>query len=272
MIGFYAFSGGFGHLTRVKKFSEKWLPDASIIVFTNNKIAFDMFDREQVIYFDPALPFTKAMLKPWFQLQLKEHKITDFYIDTFPAGMLGELDMSLVGHCNVYLLCRRLKWEVYQPLISAPLHYKSSYIFEELEPDHDVWLKEFSYEMEDVKTILEFSFHNYLSSSELCDSIWVVCHTSLLSEVEVLIDYAHDLASLEKSHPRIVVLTDQPLQRDDVEVIQQADPIEWFSRAERIFTAAGFNTWYELAPWRDKHTAIPFPRKFDDQFWRSRLD
>jgi hypothetical protein len=44
----------------------------------------------------------------------------------------------------------------------------------------------------------------------------------------------------------------------------------YFADAQRIFSAAGFNVMRQTARYRSKHTALPMPRRFDDQFERAR--
>lgn len=38
-----------------------------------------------------------------------------------------------------------------------------------------------------------------------------------------------------------------------------------YERARRVITGAGYNSMADLLPWRGKHTAVPFPRRYDDQ-------
>jgi hypothetical protein len=40
-------------------------------------------------------------------------------------------------------------------------------------------------------------------------------------------------------------------------------------RASRIVTACGFNVMRQTEPYRDRHTFLPFPRRYDDQFTRA---
>ena len=44
-----------------------------------------------------------------------------------------------------------------------------------------------------------------------------------------------------------------------------------FAHAEHIVTGAGFNAIHETAPFRDRHTAVPFPRELDDQYARAAM-
>lgn len=50
--------------------------------------------------------------------------------------------------------------------------------------------------------------------------------------------------------------------------IEYYPAVNLYSRAKRVITAAGYNSMAELLELRDRHTAIAFPRRFDDQSGR----
>ncbi len=66
-----------------------------------------------------------------------EKSITDFFIDTFPNGMLGELNGLDTQNCKLHYVARILKWDVYQPLaINFCFKFDFAYLLEDLEPEH----------------------------------------------------------------------------------------------------------------------------------------
>ncbi|UII25858.1 hypothetical protein LVD15_21545 [Fulvivirga maritima] len=270
MIAFYGFGGGFGHLTRISRFIQSQQINEPYLVLTSNTAATQLFPRENIKWPPSDLLFTKSQIKQWISSIIEKENITDFYIDTFPSGLFGELTQDLFNDINLNLLCRRLKWNVYEKLIQEPLHYSTCFVFEELEKEHQKYLLAHSGNMKKSKPSLELNNRNILYNRKLCNKYWLVVHSSNQEEVQVLIDHAKDMAMLEGATPEILVVTDQPIEDETTTLLQHENPADYYHHAERIFTAAGFNTWYELAPYRSKHTAIPFPRKFDDQFWRSR--
>lgn len=83
---------------------------------------------------------------------------------------------------------------------------------------------------------------------------WLVVHSGPEHDVEHLIARAHRA-------PKLVVVS--PRHRDVYPVAPH------LPHAERIVSAAGFNVMQEAAPWRERHTFVPFPRALDDQFARA---
>ncbi|MBL3657254.1 hypothetical protein [Fulvivirga sediminis] len=271
MIAFYGFGGGFGHLNRIRAFIKSQKINGPYLILTNNRAALNFFSKEIIVSPPDHILFTKTQMREWISSIIVKKNITTFYIDTFPSGILGELNPELFQGVTLNLLCRRLKWKAYKNLIEQPLHYTSCFVFEYLENDHYQYLINQVEEVKIIESLLELININPLSMNGLCDHVfWIIVHTSHLEEVQVLIDHAKDLAMLERVNPEIIVLTDQLIEDDTITLLRDENPRDYYHAANRIFTAAGFNTWYELAPYRSKHIAIPFPRKFDDQFWRSK--
>lgn len=48
--------------------------------------------------------------------------------------------------------------------------------------------------------------------------------------------------------------------------------ITYLNECQRLFTACGFNTFYETEKYRSKQCLIPFKRKYDNQFKRKLLN
>ena len=105
---------------------------------------------------------------------------------------------------------------------------------------------------------------------KLSQPIWLIVHTSNGEELQILLDHAKDLARLEKKKPCFIVLSDQELSpREHIVSYFDENPVNWFPFADKIITAAGFNTLYQVRPYREKHICLPFIRQYDDQFWRT---
>ncbi|MDH4058383.1 MAG: hypothetical protein OEU76_06440, partial [Cyclobacteriaceae bacterium] len=98
--------------------------------------------------------------------------------------------------------------------------------------------------------------------------IWLIVHAFIKNEVEALIAYAKEIALLENEKPFLVVITDQPVHGADFLSYSYFPASDWFPIADRIFTGGGFNVLKQGTAYSEKITAIPFPRKYDDQKWR----
>ena len=267
---FYAFGGGFGHLTRIKSFIDDHVKD-DYILLTNNVAGRRFFSKEKLDIMPGTVPFERVHVQKWVELRIQQYQPDNIYIDTFPVGMLGELTPDMLKNIGVHLTCRRLKWDVYLPLVQKTLYYEKAFIYEPLEPDHEQYVQTNSREIVPMALALREPTLTPPLLANFGKPVWLVVHTSSAEEVALLMDYACDVAKAENADPTLVVITDQTVHLDQGILLHHEDPINWYPHADRIFTAAGFNSWYQLAPWRHKHRAIPLPRKFDDQFWRSTL-
>ncbi|NQZ78788.1 MAG: hypothetical protein HRT61_22135, partial [Ekhidna sp.] len=212
----------------------------------------------------------KESLATQIKSLLKSVRFSACYVDVFPNGILGELSDSIIDASCFHYLGRRLRWEQYLPLFDEPIHFETAFLFEELEEAH------FSYIASHSSSVLEVelgygsadpSFDHPLISQE--KPIWLIVHSSNVQEVTMLVDHAVDVASIEQVQPHFVVLSKEELNRSDVTILTDQDPIDWFPIADRIFSGAGFNTWNQLTSWREKHVCLPLQRRFDDQYWRS---
>jgi hypothetical protein len=165
-------------------------------------------------------------------------------------------------------IARRLKWNEYAPLLDAALPaFDISYALEPLESGHHQYLLDHS---RSVKP-LELAYPDVLPDSEvdqrlraIRDPLWLVVHSGPASEIDALLAYASQIASLRNVSPRVVVMG--PGSEERVE-----HPHAYFPLADRIITACGFNTMRLTEPFRDRHSYLPFPRRFDDQFRRASI-
>jgi len=73
---------------------------------------------------------------------------------------------------------------------------------------------------------------------------------------------------LENQDPVFMVLSDQQIVEENVIWYAWFPAQDWFPLAARIFIGGGFNVLKQAVPYSEKITAIPFPRRYDDQAWR----
>lgn len=271
MIAFYGFGGGYGHLSRISAFIATNDFSTPFKVITNNPVAEKYFSSDQILFLQDVR-FDCEHLQTALQNLLVVHGFEALYVDTFPCGMLGEITPDILQNTKLHYFGRRLKWHVYEKLIRNPVPIDTAYIFETLELAHQNYIDAHAYLQESMQ--LRFPLKSTLPQKlKTIDGkeLWLIVHTSQKEEVEVLLDQAIDMARIAQKQPAFVVLTDQIIETpENTFLFHDEQPLEWYPHAHKIFTAAGFNTWHQLSAWRDKQISIPFPRKFDDQFWRSR--
>ncbi|MEM1406836.1 MAG: hypothetical protein AAGG59_08690 [Bacteroidota bacterium] len=270
MIAFYAMGGGLGHLTRVRAFIHTYDVKDPFKIITANRAAFRFFTNEQLVFIESDKETTRDELARKIQETTRDLVFNHLYVDAFPCGILGELSERLILAEHRHYLARRLIWKNYQPVLSSEMTFNSIYRFEPLETDHQVFIQKHGKQIIDVS--LDFSFlrsNKPPPTKKLSQPLWLIVHSTHQEELKLLVDHAQDIAKLKQLHPHFVVLSDVSIPLlDSIQLLMNENPMDWYPLAERIFTGGGFNTWHQLEPWRNKHTALPFKRKFDDQFWR----
>ena len=260
---FYVMGGGLGHLYRVYTFIQQTgLTDFAIL--TNNPLAVKFFLPEEII---PVQGKTQVEVVRSIQSFIRLLKYDELYIDTFPAGLFGEL--VLPGNRRTIYLARRLKWKTYQSVMKPDhMQLDETIYFEALEPEHEEFVRAVSARLSGF--ILHYPVPHpervpvHLLPKE--KPLWLIVHSFDKEEVLYLLQYAQDIARIEKQEPAFIVLSDQPL--DHPEVYFWFPACDWFPLADRIFTGGGFNVLQQTASFIQKITAIPFPRQYDDQAWR----
>jgi len=267
MILFYGMGGGLGHLTRIRAFIAQF-KIADYIIASANPLATQLFTENHLVYL-PAENKTADDYAAALQEIIKEYHISEIHIDTFPVGILGELSWLSATHLKLHYIARRLIWKSYAPLVekSAPLFYEKVYQLEALEPGHLGYLKQCTKEV--FSTNLQYPTPNPARVTHpFQEPLWLIVHSFHQEEVESLIRFAEDQARIEKVNPTFLVITDQSLANCPHQVLFDFPAADWFPLAERIFTGGGFNAMQQMMPFKEKHKPFPFPRRFDDQFWR----
>jgi predicted glycosyltransferase len=239
VILYYALGGGLGHLTRARKVVDALGLD-DVVLLTASRFARD----PRVTGGLPVFPIPRRLghdreaFRAWLQPVLRE--ADELIVDSFPAGILGELSgMALPPARHV---ARRLRWNAYEQRLDGPLpDYDAIYALEPIA--HDLGpLEPLELAREPPGEALAGEPH------------WLVVHSGPPHETDELIRRA-------AGAPRLVVVS--PLHEDIYPVAPH------LGHAERIITGGGFNAVHEAMPWRERHTIVPFPRALDDQFARA---
>ena len=272
MIAFYVLGGGLGHLTRVKTFIQNKGITSPFKIITSNPKWRLFFSEKELIYIPAYKNISPQALRDMIYDACASYSFESLYIDTFPCGILGELDITTIKHKKCFYLARRMQWQKYEALTTKVLPFEISYCFEPLSKDHQSFILsnskghqafQLSYPKPQPQRAKAFAL-------PLHHPLWLIVHSTHQEELEVLIHQAKDIAAIQKCSPHFLVLSDVRLSlASNFTLLTGENPIDWYPLAEKIFSAAGFNTWYQLSPWREKHCCIPFKRNYDDQFWRS---
>lgn len=275
MILYYAAGGGLGHLTRMRALLHTLAIDEPVTL-----LAPPLFGGDRRVTGDVThIPLTDELARNpehysrWLSETIERVAPSRFIIDTFPAGILGELnDLPLPADISIELVARALRWDRYSFLLrgSAP-RFATTYVAEELPTEQQHYIESRS---ESVEKIILIDPPSTIATSSILGSVglhhspfWLVVHSGPESEISALLEYAEATAAAEGVEPAILLIAPQRPAGIGASVLQldiyPATP--FFPYAERIFTACGFNAMRQTLPWRDRHLFIPFERRYDDQ-------
>lgn len=219
-----------------------------------------------------------AALGPWLQKQIWTLCPRTLYLDSFPAGLFGELGgLALPPGLRIHYLARLLCWDSYRPLVrGAPPHLHRAYLLEPLEPAHAAWLQRCAGEILPLPLSYpaETNPRVRLAMRRLATlprPRWLVVHAGADHEIAELLDYARDMAAAEGVSPSLVLLAPAFAGAPgEAEVLLSCYPVQpLFPLADRIISACGFNTMRQTEPFRALHRFLPMPRRFDDQYARA---
>ncbi len=269
MIVCYANGGGLGHLTRIRAYLHTTAPGEPATILTASPFAAD--PRVTGGHHVRSAPggLDAVALTRWIADALAELAPSELVVDAFPAGLNGELTAGAVpaGTTAVHL-ARLLRWDAYRPLLpAAPPCFARTWLVEPVTGEHEAYLRSVSPSLAPLDLVEP-------PAGDLPPAVpegWLIVHSGPEAEVTELIAYAREIAEMEGVRPRLTLVTPCPPVPVPPDVrhldIYPAWPL--FSGVERIVTAAGSNAVRQLAPWRERHRMMPFPRRFDDQYARA---
>lgn len=238
MILYYAMGGGLGHLSRARKaLGDR--EDAVLLTASGHARDPRVTAGRPVIPVPRRLGHDRAAFRGWLAALLDELQPEELLVDAFPGGVLGELCGLELPPAR--LIARRLRWDVYARRLDGPLpHYATVHVLEELGYDAPGPVEPLTLPHAAPGEPLAEEPHT------------LVVHAGPEAELQRLLALA--------SGKTIVV---HPRHRD----VYPAEP--HLAHATHIITGAGFNAIHETEPFRDRHTAVAFPRELDDQHARA---
>jgi hypothetical protein len=244
----------------------------------------------------------------WLGEVFARHQPAEIYIDSFPAGLLGEFcDFEFPAASRLFHLARLLRWQTYAKLLRGRLpQFTAAYRLEPLTAEHEDYLQTQAAEVrsleltdpphelnEEVKqaavaimrsSVVELLVrHPQASGLPLSRRpIWLIVHSGSEAETAELIAYAAEMSHMESIEARLILIApkaqtpDSRLPAPDsglptgVERFDFYPAAALFPIADRIITGCGFNSMRQTENYREKHRFIPFSRRFDNQFLRAR--
>lgn len=222
MIVYYARGDGLGHLTRARAFLHTLgIRDAVIVA--------DVCDRRVTgdIPVVPAVP-----------------EGGDLILDTFPAGLHGEIEGGEADY-----VARYVRWDRYA-LPPNPPRIRRAYILEPLHPEQERYIRSRAAAIERLD-LRDPPCAVPLPPLPPRYALVVHAHAE---EREELLAYARDVCAAEDIADPIVVPDFYPATL-------------LAPNATRIFTGGGFNAMRQFGG-DPRHRPLPFERRYDDQYLR----
>lgn len=270
LVLYYAIGGGLGHLTRARAVLHTLGLEHRAMLVTSSPFGTDprVVGALPVLTVPSELDGNPPALRLWLEARVAEIRPSEMILDAFPAGILGELDDLPPEWPPLRHVARRLRWSSYAPRLGRrPPRIETSWILEELEPEHGQFLELASERVETLDLIDPPT--PALEGVE--EDFWLVVHSGPGDEVGQLLLYAAEMQRIEGCNDAI--LLSSPVEPEPTGIpfrrVDAWPASSWFASAARVITACGFNVMRQMAPWREKHRYLPFPRRLDDQFARA---
>ncbi|HSD38890.1 MAG TPA: hypothetical protein VLC92_15365 [Rhodocyclaceae bacterium] len=274
---YYAFGGGLGHQTRALAVRHTLGLQCDFVMLSAAPAT-----RDQTVthWLAPTgLEEDPVAFRAWISEIIRHFQPKQFFVDAFPAGILGELcDFPWPPGLELIHVARILRWDCYAELIrGTPPRYTQTWLVEEISQQHlqavramSIRTTSLSLKCSPVDSLSDESRAVARRWAEHGKPVWLIVHSGPDEETAELLAYARECAAQENTKPRFAVVSPgTPLpDESDIERIDLQPASALFPFAARIVTACGFNSMQQTAPWRERHLCMPFARRFDDQFLR----
>ncbi|MEP7363365.1 MAG: hypothetical protein ABI972_08930 [Acidobacteriota bacterium] len=254
---YFAPGSGLGHVTRAVAIclELRELGVAAGIV-TNSPFAKALAELSRI-------PITQIASAEWEQAAprlLAERVPPLAIVDTFPNGMRGE--WTVRPQTPLVHVARRLRLEEYGAAAGAWAGFALTIAIERLAIEHEALLQPPLVQLPGLIRLRPLRMETAVPAEldRMLDAgAALVVHGGPMEEVEQLV------AAAGGAMPVAVITPWKLTATPSFDYFPAANLIH---RARHIFTGAGYNSIADTMHHRFRHTAIPFPRRFDDQAGR----
>lgn len=271
---YYANGGGLGHLTRANAFLRQFKIENETAILTASKFARDkrIVGDIKIIEVDESFSQDKEKYGGFLQKVLIDYSIKNVFIDSFPAGIIGEFADFDFRETEVCYVARLLKWKNYSHFLDGKsLHFKKTYILETLGIEHQNFIENHSEKLINLDLHypqIETQYGKFAQQIiKIHTPFWLVVHAGNEEETNELLSFAKEIREIEKAKADLILISPNAFPSKICFDIFPASML--FPFAQRIFTGCGFNAIRQTENFRDKHFFLPFERHFDDQFARA---
>jgi len=274
---YYAIGGGLGHLCRARKVIEALAESQYQVVTAAPEMAAHIFSPDHVVAVPTHWSDQPDLIMSLLKKTIAQEGVNHLLIDTFPNGVVGELDIERLQRlCRCSLVARYLDWDTYKVKLRHDNQFYKIFVVDQLSAMQRHYYHTVTANICNLSLTQCVAVDSVtgppLPSGVTPGEYWLVAHSAPESEVRELVAYAREVAFLEGLTPQFLISTTVAIdfEEADCTVVHYFPVSVLFGDAKRIVTAAGFNLMLETLPYAQKHIFLPFPRKYDDQFMRAR--
>jgi hypothetical protein len=254
MIIYYAAGGGLGHLTRARAVLHTLGCKGHIALLTASGFASDkrVVGDAEIIEIPQTFASDFEGYRAWLREIFAQYQPAEIYLDTFPAGILGEFcDFEFPANARLIHLARLLKWKHYSRQIQgrAP-EFASTYVLEPLMAEHEAYLQKHAeaitplllqdppHDLNDElkkaaiaimrSSVVELLVPHPQASDQapaVRRPLWLIVHSGAATEIDQLIAYTIEMSRLEEIVPRLVLIAPEVMEQIQEQAFDSRQPI-----------------------------------------------
>lgn len=271
--------GGLGHLTRAYSFLHTFSLIDSSFILTSSQFVDDkrVIGNCKIIQVNKKFEKDISLFQEFLHKTFTELNIKTIFLDSFPLGIIGEFADFDFQDIEVNYVARLLRWNNYSQFIKTNNpKFAKTYLLETLETEHQKFIDENS--ASQTKLGLVYPKSNLSKQDKdlvqlILDKqkpFWLIVHSGNEEEILELVNYAEEMREIENANVNLVLVSPNKFNHPKLFQCDIYPASVLFDKAEKIFTACGFNSMNQLKHFRSKHNFIPFERRFDNQFLRAK--
>jgi hypothetical protein len=272
----YAPGGGYGHFTRALAISNTLL-FANVTLYVSSIPGFISINNNPDIRKIPiAAQNDRTEFRLWFTNELLKCKPDVIIIDTFPAGICGELNEVDLSTIYTLLIGRNLKFDAYRRNAGQLQNRINRICLIEKVTDHYLnYLKTLCSEISDIT--IDDSFYTCEEDPVFVNTInqhlgqkWLLVHSGNQDECEKLYEYGQKIARVHRINPFLLLCGNfsNSLENAMCVIVKMYPVYQYYSRFDRVISGAGFNSVRQARKYARAYNFYPFERRYDDQHAR----
>jgi hypothetical protein len=274
----YAPGGGLGHFTRSFALATALRSSNVTLLVSSMPDSFIHHYGTHIHQIPLAAQNDKPEFRKWFTHVLFTCKSDVIIIDTFPAGVIGELNEVDLSTLYTVLIGRNLKVDAYKRNTDQIRNrINQIYLVERVFDHYLQYLKNLCSDISGLTIDDPFERWDkdpvFIRTINQCSGEkWLLVHSGTQDECETLYDYAQKIASIHSVNPFFFLCGNfsRSAVNPSKTIFQMYPVCQYYSLFDRVITGAGFNSVRQVKKHARVYNFYPFERLYDDQYARIR--